>query len=115
MITIGEREVAFQTTLFVPDGEIAKIQVNVGDWKMPIEVSFTTGDGPRPSVTWRGEGEILKMIFEGFLSNIVTVTQGPSKIGVTDAGKNVGFIALISKHGKINRVELQLLLGGIYE
>jgi hypothetical protein len=115
MQMIGGKEVILSQTLLIPDGEEATVETVVEGWTVKIIVHFIPNGSEKPTVEWITEDDFLRMTFKGWRSTLGGGSQKPLKLGETETKRPLEFMVYHMRSGKLNRLDLQLLLGGPHE
>ena len=117
MTTVGDRQVIMNTSLLVPDGEEAKVEVLIGKWNFVLYVVFKPEDADEPRIEWAmvGDKEGLRATFKGWKNKIAASTRAPIQVGQTDDGNRpVGVMFYHQRTGRLNRIDIQVMVGGSY-
>jgi hypothetical protein len=114
MIEINDKQVAFSTTLLIPDGIEAKVSQVISEWPLKFVFVFKPNEGDKTSYVFSPEGDTMRMTFLAWKNSLGTALLSPVKIGTTGDGRNVGVMLFHQKAGAMNRIDFQILLGGVY-
>ena len=116
MIKIGNKELFFNTTIFVPVEEEAELEIKVSDRDiMFLKFAFQEDpeiDGQEKRKTFfklEGEGDTGKLTFVNWTETFGSSITTPAVIAKSDDGKEISFLGSIVKIGKMYKVEFQLM------
>lgn len=114
MIVIDNKEVVFSTTIIVADDVEVEISNVLANWPYQFRLVFKPNDGISPNYIFTPTGNVLKMEFKCWNNSLGSSLINPVKIGTYHDGRNLGVMVFQHKAGNMNRVDFQILLGGIY-
>ena len=109
MITIGKRAlVANFPQLQIPQGEEARINIDVQGWKLPIVVAFLDR-GTEQGIEVKPEQDGVRLVFQNWSNPIGVALRIPARLAVLSDGSIVEFLAANYRIGETNLFSLQLL------
>jgi hypothetical protein len=110
---LGNRQVVWNGTLIVPDGESARVETQLGGWPLKI-VIFCYPNAKSSEITWSGKENALELSFKGWTNSLLTGVRTAQKLGQTNDGRAFGFIATAQRAGQLTKIDFQILWGGSY-
>jgi len=113
MITIGDKTVLYQTTLIVPDEEVASFDVLL-EPTLRVELQFHPEVKSESRLMWRFGDNVLHIDFNGMDNPLGISPITPLKLGATNSGDALGFTFFLNRAGKMNRLDFLFLKGGQY-
>lgn len=111
-MTLDGKEILLSEAFIIPDGGIVRLEVpcEAGAEVIKVQIVANSG-GDSPRVNWSViEGDRLAIEFSGFKLPLPSAIKQPQEVGRTTTGKNIFFIACISRLGEVTRLDFQLLL-----
>ena len=113
-VQYGDRVVASSFTLLVTDSEEAQITDPVPNFPANLKIAFKPPEGKPPSWAFEAiDAQNLKLTLVGWNSAVGTAFDKPVKIG-TLGGADVAIMVCHYKIGILNRLDVQMLIGGKY-
>jgi hypothetical protein len=110
MTTIGDKQVAFQITLVVPDGEIAAFDAA----GVKMEIQFHPSNNTDNRISWQTKVNVLHMDFNGLDNSLGVAAKEAIRLGTAPTGEPLGFLFFHHRAGNMNRIDFLLLKGGQY-
>jgi hypothetical protein len=114
MMRIGDKEVVHQTSLIVPDGEVASFRVGLTT-PLTVEVQFHPDSKSETRVAWKFGDGTLHIDFNGMQGSLGVVPKEPLKLGSIGDNEAIGFLFYHHRVGNMNRLDFLFLKGGTYE
>jgi hypothetical protein len=115
MTAVGDKQILMTETLLLPDDEVGKFEVQLGETRLPVTIQFLSKQQPDPSADWQYTDGILNIRCAGWNSLAIPGSMAkPLRFGKY-SGKSLGFNFVNNRVGEINLVTLQFYLGGEYE
>lgn len=116
MDKIGKWNVLKTSCLIIPDGEVAEIQLKVGN-EMPLtfRIEFVDEEALETRISWETMNGKINLAFHGWKNVLGTSMNGPQRLGSftsDEAGseRELSFLAAHSKIGKSNKLDLHFLM-----
>lgn len=115
MITIDGKQVVFSETFIVRDSSTVTIETVIDKIPFIVDLHFNMkDDNTEAGISWKGEGDRLKIEVQSWKNPLGTTLIKPHKLGEFN-GKSLGFQIFQKFINGINLVHFQVYLGGSYE
>lgn len=111
MEKIGNRTVVYSGTFIVPEGEDVWFTADASGWSIKINIQFER-NGAEQGIRIEPKTDHAKIIFVKWDNSIGTTTTTPAPLGSHQDGRKLSFMATNYCIGGVNRLDIQLLLGG---
>lgn len=114
MIRIGDKELVYSSSLIIPEGEEAWLSFKLDDWEINFKIIFVTSPdktGPQ-EVKLEAIQDTVHLSLINWNNSLGTAITKPTRIGETNDGRLLSFMANHWRIGTVHRLDLQFLLGG---
>lgn len=112
MVTLNNNPVVFQTTLLVPDEQIAEISFEVDKWNYKIRISFHPEATTENLVESEIGTDFMHLKLNKWLNALGTVSTIPLKVGKTAFGREIELLIFHERASNLNRATLQFMAVG---
>jgi hypothetical protein len=118
MTKVGNRELIFNATIFIPSEEEAEVEIIVAEndhmslaFAFKEEPESDGGDKRKPFLTLSGEGDIGKITFVNWTETFGSSITSPYNIATSNSGEPISFLGSAIKIGAMYKLEFQIMKG----
>jgi len=111
-IEIGDLELVEKASLAVPKDESAVISFELGQWSIVIRIKFviTSGKAEDRAIAIKSDSGEAVIEFLNWNNVLGTVTKEPVRLGKTNDGRELRFMAVHELVGDVNCLHIYFLL-----
>lgn len=112
MIKIGKEELVGSYTLLIPENSMVRIPLDIKGWKFSLDIEFDN-TSEKQGVDRKSTAEGAIIVFRKWNNPLGTALIEPVPLGTLANGQKLFFMASNYVIGGTNKLDLQLLLGGV--
>ncbi len=113
LITIGNNEFVFSQTFILPENEELSLAIPIQGWLIKLIFAFEiTNNKNDRGIRIESKVDHAKIIFLNWDNSLGTATVQPIEIGKHSNGNTLYLMATNYRIGKVNKLDVQILLGG---
>ena len=111
MTKIGNKEVAYATTVLLLDEEEGEISFAIENWTFNMRFSFHPDAGDQQVTESEVQKDAIKLIFKGWKNELGSGFTKPIALAKSPSGRPIEWLMYHDRVGTLNRADMQFTLG----